>query len=80
MSHETTVVITKGGTVYTTKSLQPTTVPISKTTIVTAPSTTITEVTTPVSSTTPAVTAGATTQQSPAIAFLAGLFGLMALF
>lgn len=73
VSQYSTFVVTHNGTFYTTKSLPPTTVPVPTTyTASEGPSST--------SSASPTtVTAGATTQQGPALAFLAGLFGLMAL-
>lgn len=60
-----------GTAFYTTTSLQPTTVPVPTTQTTTGGS----------SATSPAtVTAGADSQNRPAVAFLAGVFGLLALF
>lgn len=71
VSEYSTYVVTQNDTFYTTKSLQPTTVAIP---------TTKTTTSSPSSSTSSAVvTAGAISQQGPAMAFVAGLFGLMAL-
>lgn len=73
VSEYSTQVVTQNGTLYTTKSLQPTTVavPTTKTTSGSTSSST--------TSSAPVVTAGATSQQGPAIVFVAGLLGLLAL-
>lgn len=73
VSEYSTYVVTHNGTLYTTKSLPPTTIVVPTT------STTSGIPASSTSSTSPVVTAGASSQQGPAIAFLAGLFGLMAL-
>lgn len=76
VSAYTTYVVTQNGTTfYTTKSLQPTTVPIATTRTTSLGATTVTS-----SAPTGVVTAAATSQNRPAAAFLAGIFGLLALF
>lgn len=74
VSQYTTYVVTHNGTIFTTKSLQPTTVAVPTTRTTTGSGSTIT------SSAPTQVTAGANSQNRPAAAFLAGLFGLVALF
>lgn len=74
-AYTTYVVTAHGSTFYTTKSLQPTTVPVATTRTTSLGGTTITT-----SATTGVVTAGANPQNRPAAAFLAGVFGLLALF
>lgn len=74
VSQYTTYVVTQNGTVYTTKSLSPTTVPVPTTLTTTGTPSTVT------SSPPSQVTAGANSQNRPAVALVAGIFGLMALF
>lgn len=72
VSEYSTYVLTHNGTFYTTKSLPPATVTLPT-------SYTATPLPSSTSSTSPVVTAGATSEKGPALAFLAGVFGLMAL-
>lgn len=68
VSEYSTYVVTQGGTVYTTKSLVPVTTVIPETTTTeSAPSSTL------------PVTAGGNAKNGPAVALLAGIFGLVAL-
>lgn len=73
VSEYSTYVVTQNGTFYTTKSLQPTTVDVPTTYVTSGIPSTST------ASSSQVVAAGANAQQGPAVAFLAGVFGLLAL-